>query len=204
MKKKIIVLGSGGHAKSCLDVIESTGKFEVLGMIGKDEKVGQLKFGYKILGVDYDIRKFQNLTDSIFIGIGGITNLENRAKIYNNLKKYGFQIETIISPSAVVAPSAKISEGVIIHHLAFVGADAIVEHNSIINTRAVIEHDSKVGSHTHISTGAIINGNVRVGNRTFIGSGAQIKQGLSIGSDVLINMGVSVYSNLDNFDRLLN
>lgn len=204
MKRQIIVLGAGGHAKSCLDVIESTGKFEVLGLVEKDGEIGQSKFGYKVLGVDSEITKFRELTDSIFIAIGGISNLKNRAEIYNKLKADGFQIQTIVSPSAVVAQSAKIGEGTIIHHLAYVGADAVIENNAIINTRAVIEHDSIIGSHTHISTGAIVNGNVSVGNRTFIGSGVQIKQGLHIGSDVLINMGLSVYSNLDDFERFLN
>ena len=31
--KKIIVVGSGGHAKACIDVIEKQKKFKILGII---------------------------------------------------------------------------------------------------------------------------------------------------------------------------
>ena len=36
--KKIILIGAGGHAESCLDVINLTKKFKILGFIDKDKK----------------------------------------------------------------------------------------------------------------------------------------------------------------------
>ena len=32
-KKKIILVGSGGHAEACIDVIESEKKFKILGLV---------------------------------------------------------------------------------------------------------------------------------------------------------------------------
>ena len=44
---KIILIGAGGHAKSCIDVIKSTNNYKILGML--DKKKGN--FGkIKILG----------------------------------------------------------------------------------------------------------------------------------------------------------
>ena len=37
MKKKIILIGAGGHAESCIDVIESTNKYEIIGLVAKSE-----------------------------------------------------------------------------------------------------------------------------------------------------------------------
>ena len=34
-KKKIILVGSGGHAEACIDVIESEKKFKILGLVDK-------------------------------------------------------------------------------------------------------------------------------------------------------------------------
>ena len=34
---KIILIGAGGHARSCIDVIEATGNFEIGGLIEKDK-----------------------------------------------------------------------------------------------------------------------------------------------------------------------
>ena len=40
--KKLILVGAGGHAKSCLEVIELTKKFKILGFIDNSKK-GLLK-----------------------------------------------------------------------------------------------------------------------------------------------------------------
>ena len=34
--QNLVIIGSGGHAESCLDVITSTKKFKVLGYIGEE------------------------------------------------------------------------------------------------------------------------------------------------------------------------
>ncbi len=33
MKKTHILIGAGGHAQSCIDVIESEGKFKIIGLL---------------------------------------------------------------------------------------------------------------------------------------------------------------------------
>ena len=37
--KKLIMVGASGHAKSCLDVIESTKRFKLLGFVDSSKKV---------------------------------------------------------------------------------------------------------------------------------------------------------------------
>ena len=59
--KKILVLGTGGHAKSCIDVVEKQRKFRILGII-ENVKSNQKKFmGYSILGNDQDLIKIKKL-----------------------------------------------------------------------------------------------------------------------------------------------
>ena len=36
--KKIILIGAGGHAKSCLDIVKSVKKFNILGFIDNVQK----------------------------------------------------------------------------------------------------------------------------------------------------------------------
>ena len=35
MKKKIIIIGGGGHAHSCIDTIEQSNKFKIIGIVDK-------------------------------------------------------------------------------------------------------------------------------------------------------------------------
>ena len=36
--KKIILVGGGGHCKSCIDVIENENKYKIIGIIDKKKK----------------------------------------------------------------------------------------------------------------------------------------------------------------------
>ena len=42
MKKKIILIGAGGHAESCIDVIKKNKKYQIVGLIGTKSEVGNL------------------------------------------------------------------------------------------------------------------------------------------------------------------
>ena len=55
--KKLILIGAGGHAKSCIDVIESTQKFKILGFID-NKKIKDLK--YDVLGNDKYLKYLKN------------------------------------------------------------------------------------------------------------------------------------------------
>ena len=56
MKKiKVLVIGSGGHAKSCIEVIERLKKFKIIGLI--DKKVNKRIEKYKVLFNDKDVKK---------------------------------------------------------------------------------------------------------------------------------------------------
>ena len=38
MKKKLLIIGAGGHSKTCLEVLNSTKKFQILGFLDKKIK----------------------------------------------------------------------------------------------------------------------------------------------------------------------
>lgn len=48
--KKIISIGSGGHCKSVVDVIEQEGKFQIIGIVDKPELLGVKVLGYPVIG----------------------------------------------------------------------------------------------------------------------------------------------------------
>jgi hypothetical protein len=36
----LLLIGAGGHAKSCIDVIEQENKFKIIGLVGSPNEVG--------------------------------------------------------------------------------------------------------------------------------------------------------------------
>ncbi len=179
-KEKIILIGGGGHCKSCLDIVYCLDKFEVAGIVDVKEKIGEKVLDSKIIACDDDIPSLIGTDTSFLITIGFIRSCEVRVKIFEHLISLGARIATVISPYAVVSKYSKIGQGTIVMHQSVVNADAVIGCNCIINSKALIEHDSVIGDQCHISTGAIINGGVNVGARTFVGSGTVTKQYISI------------------------
>ena len=184
--QKLVLIGGGGHCRSCIDVIEATGLFNIVGILDVAKKIGDKVFDYSIVGTDSDISKFVALQTRFLITVGQVGTGERRSEIFAKIKAAGGELVTVISSRAYVSSRARVGEGTIIMHDALVNAGASIGANCIINTKALIEHDAAIEDHCHISTGAIINGGVFVGSGSFVGSGAVAKQNISIPSKSFI------------------
>lgn len=189
MKKKIVLIGGGGHCGACIDVIEKEGKFGIAAIVDVRHKIGRDVLDYKIAKCDDDLPDLVKEYKYVLITMGQIKSPVNRMTKFEYLKKLGARFPVIVSPASCVSKYAALGEGTIIMHKSFVNSGARVGENCIINTGAIIEHDTVIGSHCHVSTGSIINGECRVGPRSFIGSGSVLANNISVGSDVLIGAG---------------
>ena len=187
--KDIILIGGGGHCKSCIDVIEQEGKFKIAGIIDKKELVGQEVLGYTIIGSDDDLPTLFEEYKYAFITIGHIKNSEPRLKLFNILREVGFATPTIISPLAYVSKHSFIDKGTIVMHGAIINANVKIEENCIINTKSIVEHDCIIKNNCHISTGTIINGGTTINENCFIGSNTITKESISIEENSFIKAG---------------
>jgi len=174
--QKLILLGGGGHCKSCIDVIEQEGRYEIAGILDQEELVGQRVLGYEIIGSDDNIEKYVRQGYTFLITVGQIKTSNIRRKLFDLLNAHGAKIATIISPRAYVSRHAKLGKGTIIMHDALVNADASIGMNCIINSKALIEHDAIIEDFCHISTAAVVNGGVLVKEGSFFGSNAVSKE----------------------------
>ena len=174
-KEPLLIVGAGGHAHSCADVIEAEGRFEIIGFVDiADIRASTL--AYPLLGGDEDLKSLLKLAKFAFLGIGQIKSPENRVRLYEKLKTLGYALPTIISPLAYVSTTAKIEpEATIIMHHALINAGASVGKACIINTKVLVEHGASVGDFCHISTAAVVNGDCIVGERSFIASNTALR-----------------------------
>lgn len=191
-KTSILLLGAGGHARACIDVIEQQGRHVIAGLIGLPDEVGSDVLGYPVLGGDSEIPALLARTPIALITIGQIKTPEPRIRLWQQLLANGKCPPAIISPYAYVSQHATVGEGSVVMHGAIVNAGARVGKNCILNSQSLIEHDTVVGDHCHVSTGARLNSGVQVGEGTFIGSGSSIRQGIHIGRYCVIGMGQTI------------
>ena len=199
----MILIGAGGHTRSCIDVIEQQGQYQIAGLIGMPEEVHTQHLGYAVIGTENDLPELAKTYQYALITVGQIQVAEHRIRLYQQAIQLGFQLPIIIAPTAHVSRHATFGEGCIVMHGAVVNAGARVGDNCIINTHTLIEHDATVEDHCHISTGAILNGDVNIGSGSFIGSGSIIKEGVAIGKGCLVGMGLTVRHKLGDNSRFI-
>jgi len=186
MKEQIILIGGGGHCRSCIDVIEQAGNYEIAGIVDVPEKMQHNAIGYPVIGSDADLSALIKKYPNVLITLGHIKSPVRRIELFNDLKNMGAHFPVIKSPLSYVSHRAQIDEGTIVMHHAFINVGARIGRNCIINTKSIIEHDAIINDHCHISTGAIVNGGVRVGKGSFFGSGAVSREYITISANTFI------------------
>lgn len=191
-KPDTILIGAGGHAHACLDVIEQHGEYRIAGLVGMPQEISSQHLGYSVIANDEDLPRLAKEYKNAFIVVGQGSSPDLRRRLYQQARELGFTLPSVIAPSAYVSRHASIGAGTIVMHSAIVNAGARIGENCIINTRALVEHDSVVGDNCHISTGATLNGTVTVGEGSFLGSHCVIKDGITLGKHCIVGMGLCV------------
>ena len=191
-KESLILIGGGGHCKSCIDVIEQENALAIYGILDSPDKRGQSVLKYPVIGTDDDIEHFAKKGFSFLITVGQIRTATVRRNLFIKLEQASAKMATVISPKAYVSKHAHIGAGTIVMHGATVNAGAKINENCIINTGCNIEHDVEIGAHCHISTHAVVNGDCIIYQQVFIGSNAVLSNGISVVGEVSIGSGAVV------------
>jgi sugar O-acyltransferase (sialic acid O-acetyltransferase NeuD family) len=177
-------------------VIESTGLYQIEGVLEKNTEKESYILGYPILGNDDLIPTLAKQDIEFLISVGQIKSPNLRIKLAQIIQESGGKLATVIAKTAYVSKHSVIGQGTIVMHQAFVNAGVEIGQNCTINTKAILEHDVKVGDNCHISVNAILNGNVTIGQNCFIGSNTVFYQGVTLMSNTLIGAGSLVGKSL--------
>jgi len=192
----LLLIGAGGHAEACIDVIEQEDKFRIIGLVGSPVEVGTHVLGYEVLGSDDVLSELLSISQYALVAIGQIGTNDLRSKLFSEIINIGFLSPIVVSPMAYVSPHAVVGKGTVVMHRATINTGARIGDNCIINSHALIEHDVVVEDHCHIATSATINGGSTVGKSSFVGSGTTIRESITIGHSCSIGMGMSVRHDL--------
>jgi UDP-perosamine 4-acetyltransferase len=198
MSKGVIIIGAGGHAKVCIELLRAMG-MNVAWCIGGDGSPESC-LGVPVLQGDAHLARLaQEGYREAFVAIGS-NALRQRLGI--SARGLGFALVNAISPSAIVSRTARLGQGIAIMAGVVINADTSIADLAIVNTSASIDHDGSVGEAAHIAPQCGLAGNVSVGPRSFLGIGCKVIPGISIGDDVLAGAGSVIVSNVANNARI--
>ena len=196
-KEDLILIGGGGHCRSCIDVIEMEGRFTILGIVDEKDCLDHTLTDYPLLGREENLFELAKSCQNFLVTIGQIKSPEPRIRLFEHVRQLGMTLPIVVSPLAHVSRQAVLGEGTIIMHQALVNAGASIGRNCIINTKTLIEHDAVIEDHCHISTAAVVNGAAKVHRYSFIGSNAVLREYVVVGEESIVGAGVTVLHSVD-------
>lgn len=182
--KSIYIYGKSGHGSVISDIALANGYEDIIYI---DDDCAKK-----------DVSKYdKNLDKNIPFALGIGDNL-TREKIAHKLINDGFNLATLIHPSAIVSKSANIKNGSVVMPLCVINANAQIGVGVIINSGSIIEHDCKIDDFVHVSPNASLAGAVSVGKLTHIGLNSSIKECIKIGENSIIGAGSVVINNIED------
>ena len=187
MRKKLLLIGGGGHCHSVLDSVLLLNEYDEIGII---DSIDSSYLNIPVMGVDEDIpRLFNEGWTEAFITVGSVGNTSIRRRLYKMVKEIGLTVPSIVDPTSIIGNGVTISEGSFIGKRVVVNAGSSVGICAIINTGVILEHDCNIGAFSHISPGAVLCGQVVVGNDSHVGAGSTVRQLIKIEEGSFIGAG---------------
>ena len=78
-KKPIILIGAGGHAEACIDLLNEQKEFALAEIVGKEKEINKKIFNkYKIKYSDFSLKSLSKKYKYAMIGVGQIQSKKIR------------------------------------------------------------------------------------------------------------------------------
>jgi acetyltransferase EpsM len=192
--RKIVIYGSGDHAKSVVAVAEDLG-FKIVGMLDDNpHRAGEEVLGYSVLGNGDLLTQLHNA--GIHFGFVAIADNHVRQHLSQLMRNAGFIIPSLIDPLAIIRRTAVIADGSFISPQALVTMDATVSEGCIVMSGSRLGHDCILEPYVTLALGVQLAGAVTVGEGSFLGTGAIVLPRVRIGKWTTVGAGSVVIRDL--------
>ena len=197
MSLRVLVVGASGHAKVVVDAIRSMGEMDLIGIVDRDEPVGQTVHGLPVLASDRDVERVveAHAIEAVVVAIGDNWTRGEVARAIK-AKVPTITFATVVHRAAQISRDAAIGEGTVVFAGAVVNPGARVGRHCIINTNATVDHDCTLADDVSIAPGATLGGNVLIGESSSVGLGANVIHSVSIGRHSVVGAGATVLTDL--------
>lgn len=188
MKKRcdLLIIGSGGHARSVLDAAVATEKFNSIAFATTDCNSEPIA-GYPVLDErQLDQRNIASRYGAVVVAIGDNSVRLRKTRL---LLEAGANMPSIIHPSASVSSFSKIGPGTVVLSNASINSFARVGIACIVNTGAVVEHECVLEDGVHLSPCSAIGGGTHIGEKTWLCIGSCVSDHVTVSPGIVLAGG---------------
>lgn len=196
---KIVIIGSSGHAKVIIDIVEQEGRYKIAGLIDRYRKVGEQTLGYQILGREEELPELttRHALRGAIVAVGdNFIRAEVAARVGEICLDLPFL--SAIHPKASIAKNVSIGEGTVIMAGVAVNPCCSIGRFCILNTNSSLDHDSVMEDFSSLAPRAATGGNCRIGGYSAVGIGAVLVHDIRIGAHTVIGAGSTALESIDS------
>lgn len=122
----------------------------------------------------------------------------NRRRAFGFAERTGFsEFPAIIDPTAVIAASARLEDGVYVNVHAIIAGHVSVGKHAVINRAANVGHHSAVEDFCMIGPNVAVGSNCRICEGAMLGAGAAVRPNTVIGPGSVVGTGAVVVDSVE-------
>ncbi len=196
IKYDIIIVGAGGFGREVYFWAKdsfSKDQYRIKGFLDDNPRILD---NYDMeVGIIGNLNSYEVKRQDRFVF--AIAKTETKVRLITKLKKRGAKFISLIHPSVLIVPTAKIGEGVVICPNCIITTNVQIDNYVTINSGTIIGHDIIIQDYTSVMSQVEIGGNSKLGSKVFIGSCSMIIPGRKIGDNAFVGAGSVVIRNVE-------
>jgi sugar O-acyltransferase (sialic acid O-acetyltransferase NeuD family) len=203
--KKIVILGArtDGHAKVVLEIIQSEGKYEVVGFIddnlfGKEISIRNIS----VIGITSDLHILKQKYD-LFGAIAAIGNNSQRRELGSKILESGLQLVNAIHPTVHIDSDVVFGSGNCFCQGAIIVTGTRIGNCVNIHTGATIDHDNIIEDGANVGPGAHTAGRVTICRDASLGTGTLVIPDGYVGEGAITGAGTVVTRPVASFTKVV-
>jgi sugar O-acyltransferase (sialic acid O-acetyltransferase NeuD family) len=193
--KKVVIFGVGNFSKLVFTYLKNS-SHEVVGFTVNNHLLKENTFlNLPVTPFEKIKQEFPPENFCLFIAMGHTNNNKNRARIFDECKKLGYELLTYVHPTSIIGEDVKLGENCLILENNVIQPFVTLEDDVIIWSNNVISHDVLIKEHCFIIHNVVISGFVTIEPYCILAANSTIRNRVTIAKESIIGMNALIMKN---------
>jgi sugar O-acyltransferase (sialic acid O-acetyltransferase NeuD family) len=192
MSRPVLIVGAGRHGRNIADAVLWSGG-AVFGFADDTRQRGSLVDRIAVLG-GFDMICEPDLLARVAVHVA-IGNSIHRKRVSEDVAARGGVLASVIHPSAVISPHARLGAGIYVAPYVRISPEARLGTGCLIDPFCTIGGGSDLGDFTMLAAHCSLVADSKIGAGTFLGTHVSVT-GVSVGANCIIGAGSVVLRDL--------